>query len=163
MCWVALCRPKQSFLLLGLLASLWPASWTSSWGTWPSSTRMCITSGWMVIWWVRGVPEGVLAGGVLKQPGTTAVMLQSNTMDHYGNFHVLEHLLHAPPKLRHQLIFQILPSTGTVHLEELCLWSGLHVGGAGQESVQGYQERPGWHRNQNRHHPQELLETVWRL
>ncbi|KAB0354533.1 hypothetical protein FD755_023071 [Muntiacus reevesi] len=30
-----------------------------------------------------------------------------HTMDHYGNFHMLEHLLHAPPKLRHQLIFQI--------------------------------------------------------
>ena len=28
-------------------------------------------------------------------------MLQSDTMDHYGNFHVLEHLLHAPPKLWH--------------------------------------------------------------
>ena len=37
-------------------------------------------------------------------------MLQSDTRDHYGNFHVLEHLLHAPPKLRHQLIFQIPPS-----------------------------------------------------
>ncbi|KAB0341230.1 hypothetical protein FD754_018156 [Muntiacus muntjak] len=30
-----------------------------------------------------------------------------HTMDHCGNFHMLEHLLHAPPKLRHQLIFQI--------------------------------------------------------
>ena len=39
--------------------------------------------------------------GILEQTGATAAVLQSDTMDHYGNFHVLEHLLHAPPKLWH--------------------------------------------------------------
>uniref|UniRef100_A0A8C9ANA5 FGF1 intracellular binding protein n=1 Tax=Prolemur simus TaxID=1328070 RepID=A0A8C9ANA5_PROSS len=58
--------------------------------------------------------------GILEQTGATAAVLQSDTMDHYRTFHMLERLLHAPPKLLHQLIFQIPPSRQALLIER---WS----------------------------------------
>nr|XP_012308690.2 acidic fibroblast growth factor intracellular-binding protein-like [Aotus nancymaae] len=55
--------------------------------------------------------------GILEQMGSTAAVLQSDTMDRYRTFHMLERLLHAPPKLLHQLIFQILPSRQALLIE----------------------------------------------
>uniref|UniRef100_A0A2I2ZSQ9 FGF1 intracellular binding protein n=1 Tax=Gorilla gorilla gorilla TaxID=9595 RepID=A0A2I2ZSQ9_GORGO len=55
--------------------------------------------------------------GILEQTGATAAVLQSDTMDHYRTFHMLERLLH----LLHQLIFQIPPSRLTVYP----FWMGL--------------------------------------
>nr|XP_045011541.1 acidic fibroblast growth factor intracellular-binding protein isoform X3 [Jaculus jaculus] len=55
--------------------------------------------------------------GILEQTGATAGVLQSDTMDHYRTFHMLERLLHAPPKLLHQLIFQIPPSRQALLIE----------------------------------------------
>lgn len=55
--------------------------------------------------------------GILEQTGATAAVLQSDTMDHYRTFHMLERLLHAPPKLLHQLIFQIPPSRQALLIE----------------------------------------------
>ncbi|EDL33134.1 fibroblast growth factor (acidic) intracellular binding protein, isoform CRA_c [Mus musculus] len=55
--------------------------------------------------------------GILEQTGATTGVLQSDTMDHYRTFHMLERLLHAPPKLLHQLIFQIPPSRQTLLIE----------------------------------------------
>uniref|UniRef100_A0A8D0ITM4 FGF1 intracellular binding protein n=1 Tax=Sus scrofa TaxID=9823 RepID=A0A8D0ITM4_PIG len=57
--------------------------------------------------------------GILEQTGATAAVLQSDTMDHYRTFHMLERLLHAPPKLLHQLIFQIPPSRQALLIESL--------------------------------------------
>lgn len=55
--------------------------------------------------------------GILEQTGATTGVLQSDTMDHYRTFHMLERLLHAPPKLLHQLIFQIPPSRQALLIE----------------------------------------------
>ncbi|XP_036716396.1 acidic fibroblast growth factor intracellular-binding protein isoform X2 [Balaenoptera musculus] len=55
--------------------------------------------------------------GILEQTGATAAVLQSDTMDHYRTFQMLERLLHAPPKLLHQLIFQIPPSRQALLIE----------------------------------------------
>lgn len=55
--------------------------------------------------------------GILEQTGATAAVLQSDTMDHYRTFHMLERLLHAPPKLLHQLIYQIPPSRQALLIE----------------------------------------------
>ncbi|XP_060031983.1 acidic fibroblast growth factor intracellular-binding protein isoform X2 [Erinaceus europaeus] len=55
--------------------------------------------------------------GILEQTGATAAVLQSDTMDHYRTFHMLERLLHAPPKLLHQLVFQIPPSRQALLIE----------------------------------------------
>lgn len=55
--------------------------------------------------------------GILEQTGATVGVLQSDTMDHYRTFHMLERLLHAPPKLLHQLIFQIPPSRQALLIE----------------------------------------------
>lgn len=59
--------------------------------------------------------------GILEQTGATAAVLQSDTMDHYRTFHMLERLLHAPPKLLHQLIFQIPPSRQALLIERCSL------------------------------------------
>lgn len=80
--------------------------------------------------WVRGaglnasayspVSDAValrVRSGILEQTGATAAVLQSDTMDHYRTFHMLERLLHAPPKLLHQLIFQIPPSRQALLIE----------------------------------------------
>ncbi|KAB0382121.1 hypothetical protein FD755_004038, partial [Muntiacus reevesi] len=48
--------------------------------------------------------------GILEQTRATAAVLQSDSVDHYRTFHRLGRPLHAPPKLPHQLIFQIPPS-----------------------------------------------------
>lgn len=61
--------------------------------------------------------------GILEQTGATAAVLQSDTMDHYRTFHMLERLLHAPPKLLHQLIFQIPPSRQALLIER---WDANH-------------------------------------
>uniref|UniRef100_A0A4X2JUK2 FGF1 intracellular binding protein n=1 Tax=Vombatus ursinus TaxID=29139 RepID=A0A4X2JUK2_VOMUR len=55
--------------------------------------------------------------GILEQTGATAGVLQSDTMDHYRTFHMLERLLHTPPKLLHQLVFQIPPSRQALLIE----------------------------------------------
>lgn len=60
--------------------------------------------------------------GILEQTGATAAVLQSDTMDHYRTFHMLERLLHAPPKLLHQLIFQIPPSRQALLIERCWGW-----------------------------------------
>ncbi|XP_017512373.1 acidic fibroblast growth factor intracellular-binding protein isoform X4 [Manis javanica] len=54
---------------------------------------------------------------MVTRTGATAAVLQSDTMDHYRTFHMLERLLHAPPKLLHQLIFQIPPSRQALLIE----------------------------------------------
>lgn len=51
-----------------------------------------------------------LRGGVLERAGTSVAVLQSDTRDHYRTFQMLERLLHAPPRLLQQLLFQIPPS-----------------------------------------------------
>ncbi|NWV88385.1 FIBP protein, partial [Machaerirhynchus nigripectus] len=50
-----------------------------------------------------------LRGGVLEREGTSVAVLQSDTRDHYRTFQMLERLLHAPPRLLQQLLFQIPP------------------------------------------------------
>ncbi|XP_072737503.1 acidic fibroblast growth factor intracellular-binding protein isoform X2 [Ciconia boyciana] len=65
--------------------------------------------------WLDGhsVAEAVarrLRGGVLERAGTSVAVLQSDTRDHYRTFQMLERLLHAPPRLLQQLLFQIPPS-----------------------------------------------------
>ncbi|NXW81107.1 FIBP protein, partial [Hirundo rustica] len=64
--------------------------------------------------WLDGhsVAEAVarrLRGGVLEREGTSVAVLQSDTRDHYRTFQMLERLLHAPPRLLQQLLFQIPP------------------------------------------------------
>uniref|UniRef100_A0A8D0FAC9 Uncharacterized protein n=1 Tax=Strix occidentalis caurina TaxID=311401 RepID=A0A8D0FAC9_STROC len=62
---------------------------------------------------VPAVAEAVarrLRGGVLERAGTSVAVLQSDTRDHYRTFQMLERLLHAPPRLLQQLLFQIPPS-----------------------------------------------------
>ncbi|KAL7978265.1 hypothetical protein Chor_014804, partial [Crotalus horridus] len=39
-----------------------------------------------------------LRSGILEQTGATVDVLQSDTMDHYRTFYMLERLLHSPPK-----------------------------------------------------------------
>ena len=51
-----------------------------------------------------------LRGGVLERAGTSVAVLQSDTRDRYRTFQMLERLLHAPPRLLQQLLFQIPPS-----------------------------------------------------
>ncbi|XP_014748893.1 PREDICTED: acidic fibroblast growth factor intracellular-binding protein [Sturnus vulgaris] len=61
---------------------------------------------------VPAVAEAVarrLRGGVLEREGTSVAVLQSDTRDHYRTFQMLERLLHAPPRLLQQLLFQIPP------------------------------------------------------
>ncbi|XP_039909774.1 acidic fibroblast growth factor intracellular-binding protein isoform X2 [Hirundo rustica] len=64
--------------------------------------------------WLDGhsVAEAVarrLRGGVLEREGTSVAVLQSDTRDHYRTFQMLERLLHVPPRLLQQLLFQIPP------------------------------------------------------
>lgn len=64
--------------------------------------------------WLDGhsVPEAVsrrLQGGVLERSGTSVAVLQSDTRDHFRTFQMLERLLHSPPRLLQQLLFQIPP------------------------------------------------------
>ncbi|XP_068785684.1 acidic fibroblast growth factor intracellular-binding protein [Struthio camelus] len=72
--------------------------------------------------WLDGhsVAEAVarrLRGDVLAGTGASVAVLQSDTMDHYRTFHMLERLLHAPPKLVQQLLFQIPPSRQAMLVE----------------------------------------------
>nr|XP_033809597.1 acidic fibroblast growth factor intracellular-binding protein [Geotrypetes seraphini]XP_033809598.1 acidic fibroblast growth factor intracellular-binding protein [Geotrypetes seraphini]XP_033809599.1 acidic fibroblast growth factor intracellular-binding protein [Geotrypetes seraphini] len=50
-----------------------------------------------------------IKSGILEQTGATTDVLQSDTMDHYRTFQMLERLLHFPLKLVNQLLFQIPP------------------------------------------------------
>lgn len=64
--------------------------------------------------WLDGhsVAEAVarrLRGGVLERAGASVAVLQSDTRDHFRTFQMLERLLHAPPRLLQQLLFQIPP------------------------------------------------------
>ncbi|XP_039583446.1 acidic fibroblast growth factor intracellular-binding protein isoform X3 [Passer montanus] len=64
--------------------------------------------------WLDGhsVAEAVarrLRGGLLEREATSVAVLQSDTRDHYRTFQMLERLLHAPPRLLQQLLFQIPP------------------------------------------------------
>nr|XP_060614159.1 acidic fibroblast growth factor intracellular-binding protein [Anolis sagrei ordinatus] len=58
-----------------------------------------------------------LRSGILEQTGATVDVLQSDTMDHYRTFYMLERLLHSPPKLLNQLLFQIPPYRQTMLIE----------------------------------------------
>ncbi|XP_030424518.1 acidic fibroblast growth factor intracellular-binding protein isoform X1 [Gopherus evgoodei] len=58
-----------------------------------------------------------LRSGILEQTGATVDVLQSDTMDHYRTYHMLERLLHTPSKLIHQLHFQIPPSRQAMLIE----------------------------------------------
>lgn len=58
-----------------------------------------------------------LRSGILEQTGATVDVLQSDTMDHYRTFYMLERLLHSPPKLLNQLLFQIPPCRQTMLIE----------------------------------------------
>ncbi|XP_030331247.1 acidic fibroblast growth factor intracellular-binding protein, partial [Strigops habroptila] len=64
--------------------------------------------------WLDGhsVSEAVarrLRGGLLDHTGSSVQVLQSDTRDHFRTFQMLERLLHAPPRLLQQLLFQIPP------------------------------------------------------
>ncbi|XP_065718251.1 acidic fibroblast growth factor intracellular-binding protein isoform X1 [Patagioenas fasciata] len=64
--------------------------------------------------WLDGytVSEAVsrrLRGGLLERSGTSVSVLQSDTRDHFRTFQMLERLLHSPPRLCQQLLFQIPP------------------------------------------------------
>ena len=72
--------------------------------------------------WLDGysVSEAVVLrvrSGILEQAGATAAMLQSHTMDRCRTSHVSACRLRAPPKLLHQLIFQIPPSRQALLIE----------------------------------------------
>ena len=120
--------------------------------------------------WLDGysVSEAVVLrvrSGILEQAGATAAMLQSHTMDRCRTSHVSACRLRAPPKLLHQLIFQIPPSGQALLIEGYYAFDEAFVREvlAKKKTAQGHQERPGWYQHQNRHHPQELLETVCQL
>ncbi|KAG8146712.1 putative Acidic fibroblast growth factor intracellular-binding protein [Naja naja] len=46
-----------------------------------------------------------LRSGILEQTGATVDVLQSDTMDHYRTFYMLERLLHSPPKDYAAIVF----------------------------------------------------------
>ncbi|KAJ7307115.1 hypothetical protein JRQ81_009096 [Phrynocephalus forsythii] len=67
--------------------------------------------------WLDGYSALRLRSGILEQTGATVDVLQSDTMDHYRTFYMLERLLHSPPKLLNQLLFQIPPYRQTMLIE----------------------------------------------
>ncbi|NXN84318.1 FIBP protein, partial [Bombycilla garrulus] len=85
--------------------------------------------------WLDGhsVAEAVarrLRGGVLEREGTSVAVLQSDTRDHYRTFQMLERLLHAPPRLLQQLLFQIPPERQALLVQRYWgHWEGLGVTG----------------------------------
>ncbi|XP_070622179.1 acidic fibroblast growth factor intracellular-binding protein [Erythrolamprus reginae] len=68
-----------------------------------------------------------LRSGILEQTGTTVDVLQSDTMDHYRTFYMLERLLHSPPKLLNQLLFQIPPCRQTMLIERYYAFNAAFV------------------------------------
>eukprot|EP00061_Rhincodon_typus_P007308 g28887.t1 len=58
-----------------------------------------------------------IQSGILEQSGATPDVLESDTMDHYRAFQMLERLLHSPPKLINQLLFQIPPPMQSMLIE----------------------------------------------
>lgn len=50
-------------------------------------------------------------GGVIHQTGASLELVESDVLDHYRTYSLLEKLLHNPPKLSEQLAFQIEPQT----------------------------------------------------
>ncbi|XP_067831743.1 fibroblast growth factor (acidic) intracellular binding protein a isoform X1 [Heptranchias perlo] len=59
-----------------------------------------------------------IQSGILEQTGATPDVLESDTMDHYRTFQMLERLLHSPPKLINQLLFQIPPPMQSMLIEK---------------------------------------------
>ncbi|NWW74621.1 FIBP protein, partial [Climacteris rufus] len=87
--------------------------------------------------WLDGhsVAEAVarrLQGGVLEREGTSVAVLQSDTRDHYRTFQMLERLLHAPPRLLQQLLFQIPPERQALLVQRYQGQTG-QTGGAGRD------------------------------
>lgn len=71
-----------------------------------------------------------LRGGVLEREGTSVAVLQSDTRDHYRTFQMLERLLHAPPRLLQQLLFQIPPERQALLVQRYWgHWEGLGATG----------------------------------
>ncbi|XP_015681950.1 acidic fibroblast growth factor intracellular-binding protein [Protobothrops mucrosquamatus] len=68
-----------------------------------------------------------LRSGILEQTGATVDVLQSDTMDHYRTFYMLERLLHSPPKLLNQLLFQIPPCRQTMLIERYYAFNDAFV------------------------------------
>uniref|UniRef100_A0A8C5MM16 FGF1 intracellular binding protein n=1 Tax=Leptobrachium leishanense TaxID=445787 RepID=A0A8C5MM16_9ANUR len=58
-----------------------------------------------------------LKSGILDQTGVGADVLESDTMDHYRTFQMIERLLHYPQKLVQQLLFQIPPYKQSMLIE----------------------------------------------
>ncbi|MEE6517553.1 hypothetical protein FKM82_027875 [Ascaphus truei] len=58
-----------------------------------------------------------LKSGILDQTGAGPDVLESDTMDHYRTFQMIERLLHYPPKLVQQLLFQIPPYRQSMLIE----------------------------------------------
>lgn len=58
-------------------------------------------------------------GGVTHQTGATLELVESDVLDHYRTYSLLEKLLHNPPKLAEQLAFQIEPQTRGFLIEKL--------------------------------------------
>ncbi|XP_056383484.1 acidic fibroblast growth factor intracellular-binding protein isoform X1 [Hyla sarda] len=58
-----------------------------------------------------------LKSGILDQTGAGPDVLESDTMDHYRTFQMIERLLHYPPKLVQQLLFQIPPYKQSMLIE----------------------------------------------
>lgn len=82
-----------------------------------------------------------LRAGALEQPGAgpgagPGAVLHSDTLDHYRTCHMLERLLHAPPKLAHQLLFQIPPERQAGLIQRWAgpwgLRAGAQLGGGSQ-------------------------------
>ncbi|GCC43144.1 hypothetical protein chiPu_0026926, partial [Chiloscyllium punctatum] len=59
-----------------------------------------------------------IQSGILEQTGATPDVLESDTMDHYRAFQMLERLLHSPPRLINQLLFQIPPPMQAMLIEK---------------------------------------------
>ncbi|KAJ6654191.1 hypothetical protein lerEdw1_007288, partial [Lerista edwardsae] len=72
---------------------------------------------WLDGYTVNDAVSRRLRSGILEQTGATVDVLQSDTMDHYRTFYMLERLLHSPPKLLNQLLFQIPPYRQTMLIE----------------------------------------------
>uniref|UniRef100_A0A674HBU8 Acidic fibroblast growth factor intracellular binding protein n=1 Tax=Taeniopygia guttata TaxID=59729 RepID=A0A674HBU8_TAEGU len=90
--------------------------------------------------WLDGhsVAEAVarrLRGGVLEREGTSVAVLQSDTRDHYRTFQMLERLLHAPPRLLQQLLFQIPPERQALLIQRY--WENWEHWGAAHTEVPG--------------------------
>eukprot|EP00062_Callorhinchus_milii_P027672 gi/632991255/ref/XP_007884544.1/ PREDICTED: acidic fibroblast growth factor intracellular-binding protein [Callorhinchus milii] len=68
-----------------------------------------------------------IQNGVLEQTDATPDVLESDTMDHYRTFQMLERLLHSPPKLVNQLLLQIPPPMQCVLIESYYTFDEVFV------------------------------------